>query len=353
MNGSLLLQADSLQVHWLVFEVLLIFTFLLHILLMNFMLGGSILNAAAAWRNLKTGGGTKHLPTTIALAVNFGVPPLLFVQVLYAKLFYTSSILMGVFWLAVIPLLILAYYTAYLSVLNKQRERAALFSTISAVLLLIIAFIYVNNLTLMLTPGQWGAYFTNPGGTLLHLSEPTLFPRFLHMVIGALAVASLGWAMWGYFAARKGDELGAVAQARGLRLFFWFTCLQMVLGLVWLILLPKDTMMLFMGKQLLATILLPVGILLAIGLLVMAWKGRLWATAWSAVLTLVVMILMRDIVRSGYLTGLFSPAELPVNLSISPLMLFLITFVVGLGLLAWMLKLALDPAYRVKEEGQS
>jgi hypothetical protein len=47
-------------------------------------------------------------------SVNFGVAPLLFVQVLYGHFFYASSILMAVFWLAVIPLLIAAYYAAYL-----------------------------------------------------------------------------------------------------------------------------------------------------------------------------------------------------------------------------------------------
>ena len=50
----------------------------------------------------------------MAFAVNFGVAPLLFVQVLYGHLFYTSSILVAVFRLAVIPLLIVAYYALYL-----------------------------------------------------------------------------------------------------------------------------------------------------------------------------------------------------------------------------------------------
>jgi len=49
------------------------------------------------------------IPSTFALGVTFGIAPLLFVQVLYGNLIYSSSILMGVFWLLIIPFIIIAY----------------------------------------------------------------------------------------------------------------------------------------------------------------------------------------------------------------------------------------------------
>ena len=64
------------------------------------------------------------IPTLIALTVNFGVPPLLFVQVLYGHLFYSSSVMLAVPWILVIPILILAYYAAYIFV--KRVETAPL-----------------------------------------------------------------------------------------------------------------------------------------------------------------------------------------------------------------------------------
>jgi hypothetical protein len=353
MELDFLRQADSLQVHWLVFEVLLFITFLIHVILMNLMLGGSILNMVAAWRKLKVGDASHQLPSTIALAVNFGVPPLLFVQVLYGKLFYTSSILMGKFWLAVIPMLILAYYAAYIAAYSRHKLRHAVCSTVSALLLLTIGFFYTNNMTLMLRPDEWSAYFLHPGGTLLNLAEPTLFPRYLHMVIGALAVASLGWAVWGHFAQRQGSERGEPAKRQGLKLFFYFTCAQMILGFTWLLLLPQPVQQLFLGRHLLATALLLIGVLLALGLLIMAWRGSLWGTLSSLMLTLGVMLGLRDIVRAGYLNGTFHPSQLTVAPALSPFMLFLISFIIGLGLLAWMLKLALDPTYRAKPEEQA
>ena len=51
-----------------------------------------------------------QMPVLIALGVNFGIVPLLFIQVAYSKLFYPATILMAWFWLAVILLLTPAYY---------------------------------------------------------------------------------------------------------------------------------------------------------------------------------------------------------------------------------------------------
>lgn len=352
MSGAELIPTpDSLQVHWLVFEILLVVTFLLHILLMNVMLGGSILAAVHAWRGKQLPEEVHEIPITIALAVNFGIPPLLFVQVLFGNFLYSSSILMGVFWISVIPILIFAYYAAYLTVANRKRPISRIWMTVSAVLLLVIGFFFVNNMTYMLGFERWPEYFANPSGTLLNLAEPTLWPRYLHMVTGALAVTGMAWAVWAWYRQKRGGPDAAPRIKEGLRLFWVFTSIQAVLGLIWLITLPKEVVMLFMGKSMYATALLVLGLALAIGLIIMAIKGRLWATFWALILTLVVMILMRDVVRAGYLSSVFSRAELPMKFTISPLILFLVTFVAGLAVLAWMIKLALDPKQRVEAEG--
>jgi hypothetical protein len=43
-----------------------------------------------------------RLPTVMALLINLGVPPLLFAQVLYGRALYTSSVLIGAYWISVI-----------------------------------------------------------------------------------------------------------------------------------------------------------------------------------------------------------------------------------------------------------
>lgn len=346
MNGAdLIPKGEALQVPSLVFQILLTLTFVLHLILMNLALGGSILNAVGRLGKGGSSEAAKGLPTTIALAVNLGVPPLLFVQVLFGQFFYTSSVLMAGYWLAVVPLLILAYYAAYL-MQRRGGEGAgtragAIWSAVSAVLLLAIAFIYVNNMSLMLRYDRWPGYFADKSGTMLNLSDPTLFPRFFHFAIGALAVASLSWSAWAWFRERRGKGADERAKRTGLKLFWIFTSVEMLAGLAWLGTLPKEVMKLFIGGSAYATALLVIGVLLAAGLLLHGIKGAFKVSAILLVPTMIVMVLMRDVIRAGYLSKVFSTSDLKLEPQYGPLVLFLAAFAVGIGILAWMIKAGL------------
>jgi len=344
MNGvDLIPRPESLQVPSLVFRILLTITFLLHLFLMNIALGGSILNAVYRLRRKEIAPASSNLPTTIALAVNLGVPPLLFVQVLFGQFFYTSSVLMATYWLAVVPLLILAYYAAYL-MRGKGARVGAAWSAISALLLLAIAFIYVNNMSLMLRYGRWPLYFADKRGLMLNLSDPTLFPRFFHFVIGALAGASISWSAWAHFRDKRGRGSDDFAKAAGLRLFWIFTSIQMLAGLAWLGTLPVEAKRLFMGGSAYATTLLLVGVLLAVGLLAHAIMGKFKIAAIILVPVMIVMVLMRDVIRSSALSEVFSAEALEVEPQYGPLALFVGVFAVGIGVLAWMIKAAFKPS---------
>ena len=98
------------------------------------------------------------LPLGFSYLVTFGIPPLLFVQVLYGQMFYSSSVLVGAFWIAVVPLLILAYAMVYSHKLTRRtRPRIQIWVlSIAALAMLSVGFIYVNNLTLSMTPERWG-----------------------------------------------------------------------------------------------------------------------------------------------------------------------------------------------------
>ena len=112
MNPAALIPTpDAIPVPWGWFYVLLMLTFLLHLLVMNAMLGGGIITLISM---LKGGEQNTLLckefsykwPYTIAFAVNLGVAPLLFVQVLYGQFIYSSSILMAVWWFSIFGVLI-------------------------------------------------------------------------------------------------------------------------------------------------------------------------------------------------------------------------------------------------------
>jgi hypothetical protein len=92
----------------------------------------------------------------------------------------------------------------------------------------------------------------------------------------------------------------------------------------------------------LATILLPVSILLAVYLGVLGFglakkPGRVRLAVLLTGLMLVIMVVMRDIVRDAYLTGLFDYRSLESTVAWSPFIVFVVVFILGLATLAWML----------------
>jgi hypothetical protein len=352
-GAELIPTPDTIPVHWGWFQVLLTVTFVLHVVFMNLMLGGTII---ALSNSLRGGAGqlalarnlSKKLPFTVALAVNAGVAPLLFLQVIYGHFVYTSSILMGVAWLSIIGLLITAYYGMYL--FNYKFESWGwarnLLVGISALIMLYIGFIFTNNWTLAVTPEKWAAYFAQPGGTIWNLSEPTLWPRYLHMVFGAIAVAGLGLAGFGQYRQSKGVEArGQIDQ--GLAWFKWTTLMQIGLGVWWLFALREEAMKLFMGGDLVATIAFGIGFALALLSLGLAFMKKVWSTIWVTVGTLLAMAVMREYVRFGYVREYFTPDQLQVEPQMSPLILFLAVFIVGIGCVWYMLKLAFNAGKEV------
>ena len=65
------------------------------------------------------------MPVIVAVGVNLGIVPLLFVQLAYYKVFYPATILMAWFWLAIIVLLIPAYYGVYAYAWGLRGRRAS------------------------------------------------------------------------------------------------------------------------------------------------------------------------------------------------------------------------------------
>lgn len=335
---------DTIPVPWGYFQFLLMLTFAIHLLLMNALLGST---GIALYAHLR--GGEVHrrlaaelskvLPLLVAFTVNFGVAPLLFVQVLYGHFFYASSILMAVFWLAVIPLLIVAYYAAYLYGFRFRGLGSAGAAIIGVALLLFlaIAFLYTNNMTLMLDPRRWQAYFANPRGTVLNLGDPTLLPRYLHFVLGAAAIGGLFVAVLGRVKERKDKAVGELATRLGLRVFLAFTLAEVVVGFWFLASLPREVMLLFMGRSPVATALFAAGLLLTVLLLLAGFKRRVLPAVVLTVVLVYLMTFLRDFVRTGYLSPLFSPAQLTVVPQYGPMVLFAVTLVAGLSALAWMI----------------
>jgi hypothetical protein len=343
MNNIAIPSPDAIPVHWAWFHVLLIFTFIVHLLLMNLVLGGSLLTAWDLLRGRTEKRASSTIPVLIALTINFGVPPLLFVQVLYGQFFYTSSVVLAFPWIMVIPVMIVAYYGAYVFVKNSERapgwSRAGLF--ISSLLLLYVAFTLVNNNTLALVPDRWAVYFDEPRGMNLNLGEPTLWPRYLHFVIAAVAVGALGRAVYFHFS--KDVEERERMIRKNLKIFGWMTLIQVAVGTWFWLAMPKDIWMLFMGRNIYATLLMISGWLLTLGILHAGFTGRLAMAALLGLTVVVVMVLMREVVRHAYLETWFHPRDLENIRVVSPLVVFLLIFGIGCYSIYYMIRLMYKP----------
>ncbi len=55
----------------------------------------------------------RRLTVVMTYVINLAVPPLLFAQVLYGRALYTSTVLIGLYWISILGLLTLTYWLLY------------------------------------------------------------------------------------------------------------------------------------------------------------------------------------------------------------------------------------------------
>lgn len=344
---TLIPSPDSIPVTWEWIWLFLMITFFLHLLFLNVTIGTGIISFIKSIRgkkdDLKTAKdlGVK-LPYAISFTITTGVAPLLFIQVLYGHFIYTSSVLMASYWLSIIVLLLTAYYSAYIydfkfDTLGSIRT---IFIAVTVSIFLIIAFFFSNNMTLMLMPETWNAYFSNSRGTILNLSEPTLYPRYLHFLFASIANGGLFLALLNDYRIRKGNKNSREPVTFGLKWFAYAFAVQILIGFWFFLMLPKEIRELFMGQNYYATLLFIFGLLGAFTSLGLSIIKKVRPCAISVLFTVANMILIRDVVRTAYLKPYFHVSNLKVNPQYSSMILFLIVLVTGIILIGYMLKLA-------------
>lgn len=336
--------ADTIPVAWGWFQFLLLLTFPLHLLAMNAMVGGLAIGVLQHFRGGDVRTTLAHriavvLPLVIAFAVNFGVAPLLFLQVLYGQFVYTSSILMGLFWIAVVPILIVAYYGAYLYDFKfKGLGSAGKWIALAVLLMLFcIGYFFSNNMLLMTLPERFSEYFQHRDGSLLVSGQSEFLPRYFHMMAGALAVGGLFVALLGRFGAKNTPELATHAAVVGMRTFFFMTIVNVGLGTWYLISLPKQQMLLFMGRDLAATGCFVLALLLVIGVLVSSFRQQLAMTVVGTVVLVYLMSFLRSWLRTDLLADYFNLSELQVVPQYSSMLLFLVCLVGGVVCVGWLI----------------
>ncbi len=341
--AALIPAVDAIPVPWGWFEVLLLATFVVHLLFMNAVLGGAVITLVRILRGAQTGldhSAALKMPGTLALTVNLGVPPLLFLQVLYGPFLYTSSVLMAAWWIGIAGTIILAYYGLYMHDFRYPRNHKGrpVVLGISVLLLLFTAFMLTNNMTLMLDPARWTAYFDDPSGWLLNLGEPMLFPRYLHFMIGAVAVGGLFLAWLGKARLVRGVPGAAAEVEEGMKWFTRATLVQLVAGPAFLMSVRRDVLLAFMGRDDLATLVFMSSLAAVALTLYFGFKRRVGASTVMVAITVALMVVNRDLMRIQYLEPYFKVQDSPVAAQYSPLIMFLAAFLAGFAVIGWLVR---------------
>jgi hypothetical protein len=342
MDPAALIPApDALPVAWSWFKAMLFPCFVAHLLFMNALVGSSLIGWVHTLRSgvsdLEAARGIgKRMPFYMAFAINFGVATLLFLQVLYGHFFYTSSILMAVWWLSALALVLAAYGAAYWIDIRFHGPAALrrLVWTLMAAALLVVAFVFVNNLTLLQDPGAWPGYFKTPGGTLRHWRDATLIPRYLHFVTASAAVGGLVLALtFRHGPADKRDG--------GMRWFVWATALQLLIGGWFFLSLPPAVRSALMGGDIKSTAFFGAALGGAMVSLFFGIQRRLWPSVGAVMLTVSAMVLVRDAVRTLVLAPYFDAAASTVRPQYSPVAVFGLFLALGAAAVGYMLRLYL------------
>lgn len=297
----------------------------------------------------------RQMPVIIALGINFGIVPLLFTQVAYYRVFYPATILMAWPWFSIIVLLTFAYYGVYLYVTGLKDgatltpvKRAA--GCVSAILFVIIGSLFSNGFSLMTNLHAWPQLWQEtsvagaPLGTALNSSDPTLLPRWL-MMFGLALTTVAAYTIFdaGVFARRESAQYRAWAAGFALKLY--------TVGLIWFAAMGAwytfGTWTAEVREQMFSSPLIILTALTALGpglpwLLILVQRKQITQTL--AILTglaqfgvLGLNAISRQMVQNIELSKFLDVTAEPVNLQLSPLIVFLILFVVGLGVVAWMI----------------
>ena len=348
---SLIPDSDAIPVPWEWFRVLLLVTFFCHLILMNITVGGGII---AVWYGFFPNSNpdkyalvspvikkiSQTLPITMAFTINLGVAPLLFLQVLYGHFFYSSSIMMAVYWLSVIFVLVIAYYLIYIYKFryDEYREMRAVIIALSVAMLLYIAFVFVNNMSLMITPTSWFRYFHNPDGTLLNTSSDMFFPRYFHIVTGIIASGGL-FAAYLTLKLNKNNDPGWA-----MNWFAWFTVIQFGLGFWLLLSMPRKVYLLFLGESALHSAMFVGGLLSSVAAMCFGFNRKVYASIVTTMSAFAFMVIMRDLVRNAHLSPYFTLDKLSVKgPDYSSMILFFAALLGGIILILYALRLAAKP----------
>lgn len=339
--------------------------FVLHMIPMNIWFAGILVAVLLRWKAADHGRTLsnrliKQMPIVIALGINFGIVPLLFVQVAYYKAFYPATILMAWFWLAIIALLTFAYYGVYYYAVgikkdpNNLKHSQIAAGWISSFLFILIGFLFSNGFSLMANIGGWPQIWQStsiagaPLGTALNTGDLGLWPRYLMMFgIALMTTAAYIFFDSAYFARKESADYRRWAPGFAFKLY--------TIGMIWFALTGSwyafgtwstqvRTAMFSSPIAALTglTAIIPIVVWLTI---LLKFRGEV-SRSWAMIVGLLQFVLIalnavsRQFVQNIEISVYYDVTTEQVNTQWSPLILFLLLFLAAVGVIIWLLRKA-------------
>lgn len=193
--------------------VLYVATFVIHHGLMHYVVVGSIYVCCTSYRGRSAvSSGTSvsdvvrdWMPFALSAAITAGVAPLLFVQIVYPRNFYTANLLLSWRWMLVVPVLIVAFYLLYLIKSSFYSRRSfpirLLLGATTAGCFLFVGFCWTANHLIANTEGRWPEIYATSS---MMLPVVEVIQRTLIWVGGAAATFAVAVA-WQIGPRRLGD----------------------------------------------------------------------------------------------------------------------------------------------------
>jgi len=306
---------------------LLGFSFVVHMLFLGLLV-------AALWARIGAEWGTRdtyqieslHRAGVLAFSttITAGVAPLLFVQVLYGKYFYSSSITIGYPWLAIVGYLLIGFYSLYLwrwrwEKADGPSASGKAFVLLTIVMLIAIAFTYAWNHLQSLSPAPW----------TYAVPHPQVAKRLIGYA-GGTAIASGAWALWlghSWRSDRKTPRGASIALILGCLLLLVWASLSQFAASAW----GAAAWGMLLAAAALAFIAGIAGFLNRIGL-------ARWPASLAALAGLSGLMIQRESYRLLMLSGDYNPSAQAVRAQWGPFAMFAVVLLLGIATFIWLLR---------------
>ncbi len=183
-------------------KLLLVVTFIVHILFVGMMVGGAywsvifkLLGREDPFYERLARETLSTVTVNKSLAVVLGVAPLLLIGLAYTRYWYTANIMtfsafLSIIWLVIVAFLALYAYKYTWDALADRPFVHLSFGALGCAIFTVVPLIFLTNINLMLLPFRWDTTH----GFIRALLLPNVLFRYMHFMVAVFA-------MIGFFAA--------------------------------------------------------------------------------------------------------------------------------------------------------